>query len=128
MKYLPVASLILFGLCVSAFAATPASVQFVGSLQQDDATPLTFDIQIPSGQTAALKLGDGYAIEFSTVGSAGNADRTTVRLTDASGKQLHMQTLPDTGLASTSFSYLICDGETRFISPAPEAPPSCSRQ
>lgn len=127
MKYLLMLSVALLGLCLSAFAAAPASVQFVGSLQQDNATPVAFDIQIPSGQTATLKLGDGHALDFSTAGSAGSPDRTTVRLTDAAGKQLHLQTIPDTGLASTSFSYLICNGETRFISPAPKDMPSCSK-
>lgn len=128
MKQAPVVSIALLGLCASAFAVTPASVQFVGSLQQDGATPVTFDIQIPSGQTAKLELGDGHVLAFATLGSSGNPDKTTILLTDASGKQLHSQTIPDAGLASTSFSYSICNGQTRFMSPAPEDMPSCARQ
>lgn len=127
MKCKFVVSTTLLGLCSAAFAATPNSVQFVGTLQQDNATPVMFDIQIPSGQTATLKLGDGHALAFATAGSPGNPDRTTVLLTDASGKQLHSQTIPGAGLASTSFNYLICNGETRFMSPAPEEPPSCNQ-
>ena len=128
MKQALVVSTALLGLCASAFAITPASIQFVGSLQQDGATPVTFDIQIPSGQTAKLELGDGHVLAFATSGSPGNPDKTTVLLTDASGKQLHSQTIPDAGLASTSFSYLICNGQTRFMSPAPDDTPSCYKQ
>jgi len=126
MKRALFVSPILLGLCASVFAATPASVQFVGSLQQDGATPVTFDIQIPSGQTARLELGDGHVLAFATPGSTGNPDRATVLLSDASGKQLHSQAIPDAGLASTSFSYLICNGETTFMSPAPTDAPSCT--
>lgn len=128
MKHVRLASIVLLGLCASAFATTPASVQFVGSLQQDGATRVTFDIQIPSGQTARLELGDGHVLAFATPGSTGNTDKATILLSDASGKQLHSQTIPDAGLASTSFSYLICNGQTTFMSPAPKDAPSCSRQ
>lgn len=96
MKHTHVIAFALLGFCTAAFGAKPASVQFVGSLQQDNAAPVTFDIQIPSGQTATLKLGDGHALAFATAGSLGNPDRTTVVLTDASGKLLHSQTIPGT--------------------------------
>lgn len=128
MKYAFVVSTALLGLCTSALAVVPASVQFMGSLQQDGATPVTFDIQIPSGQTAKLELGDGHVLAFATAGSPGHLDKTTVILSDASGKQLHSQTMPDAGLSSTSFAYLICNGEIIFVSPTPAESPSCSQQ
>ncbi len=119
-------SLTLLGLCASALAATPASVQFIGTLQQDGTTPVTFNIQVPSGQTAKLELGDGHVLAFATWGSPETPDSTTITLTDASGKRLHSQTIPDAGLESTSFTYLICEGQPRFISPTPEHLASCS--
>jgi hypothetical protein len=128
VKHMLAVSTCLLGLCTSALAAVPARVQFVGSLQQDENTPVTFDIQIPSGQTAKLELADGHVLAFSTAGSTGHPGSTTVILSDASGKQLHSQTIPDASLASMSFAYLICNGETRFMSPSPAASPSCSRQ
>ncbi|MEO6102944.1 MAG: hypothetical protein ABIP44_04810 [Pseudoxanthomonas sp.] len=128
MKQALVLSVALLGLCASALAAAPDRVQFVGSLQLDDATPITFDIQIPSGQTAKLELGDGHVLSFATAGSSGNPDKATVVLKDTTGKQLHSETIPDESLASTSFSYLICNGQTRFVSPASKDAPSCSMQ
>ena len=117
---------LMAGLCVlsaSAFAA-PESVRFAGTVQEDERTPARFDLHIPSGQSATLKLA-GYDLAFATAGSPGNAARTTVVLTRATGEKLHGQVIEDVDHASTSFLYLICDGQTRFISPAPEQPESC---
>ena len=119
-------SALMAGLCVlsASAVAEPESVRFVGTVQEDRNVPARFDLHVPSGQTATLKI-SSYDLAFATAGSSGNAARTTVTLKRASGERLHGQLIEGTGLAETTFLYLICDGRTRFISPAPERGESC---
>lgn len=119
-------SALMASLCAlsASAAAGPESVRFAGTVQEDGRTPARFDLHIPSGQSATLKL-SGYDLAFATAGSPGNAARTTVVLTRATGERLHGQEIEGVDLASTSFLYLICDGQTRFISPAPEHAETC---
>jgi hypothetical protein len=125
MPYIAIVVALLV-LSMPTLAAAPASVRFIGSVQEQDSTPVRFDIHIPAGQKARLQLAS-FNVAFATAGSAGNADQTTVLLERSSGEKLHGQSIPGTGLASTSFLYLICNGQARFISPAPEQPESCAR-
>ena len=116
--------------CISlaASAATPQQVQFIGSVQKDAAAPVSFDLRLPSGQSAVLALADGSKVELSTPGSAETPDSARIRLLSAAGTTLHTATKPDPGLASTSFAYRVCDGQVTYMSPAPESLPACSTE
>ncbi|WP_231104294.1 hypothetical protein, partial [Xanthomonas graminis] len=69
-----------------AFAAMPEQVQFVGSIQQDDLTPVTFDLHLPSKQSATLKLADGSTLELTTPGGHASPDGARIRLLSAAGQ------------------------------------------
>ena len=116
--------------CISlaASAATPQQVQFAGSVQQDAAVPVVFDLHLPSGESAALLLSDGSRLELATPGSAEGQDGARIRLVSSTGEVLHTATNPDTGLASMSFAYRVCNGQATYMSPAPQSVPACSEE
>ena len=111
---------------VNLSAATPELVQFSGSVQQDSATPVVFDLHVPSRQSVTLQLTDGSKLELSAPGSPESKEKARIRLLSPSGDVFHTATIPDPGLASTSFAYLVCDGQATYINPAPPSGASCS--
>jgi hypothetical protein len=120
-----VAATVLLSSSLAAFAAMPEQVQFVGSIQQDDLTPVTFDLHLPSKQSATLKLADGSTLELTTPGGQASPDGARIRLLSAAGQIMHAATVPDRSLASTSFAYRICNGQVTYMSPAPAVVPAC---
>ena len=56
--------LLMCGISAAALASAPDRVQFTGSVQHDDLTPVTFDLQLPSKQAATLQLSDGSTLEL----------------------------------------------------------------
>jgi hypothetical protein len=120
-----VAAAVLLSPSIAAFAAMPEQVQFVGSIQQDDLTPVTFDLHLPSKQSATLKLADGSTLELTTPGGQASPDGARIRLLSAAGQIMHSATVPDRSLASTSFAYRICNGQVTYMSPAPAVVPAC---
>lgn len=119
------AATMLLGSSLAAFAAMPEQVQFVGSVQHDDLTPVIFDLHLPSSQDATLKLADGSTLELATPGSKASPGEARIRLLSPDGELMHTATVPDPGLASTSFAYRICDGQVTYMSPAPTVVPDC---
>lgn len=116
---------VLLSCSLVASAATPEQVQFVGSIQQDDRTPVTFDLHLPSTQGATLKLSDGSALELTAPGGRTSPTEARIRLLSPEGVILHVAVVPDPGLASTSFAYRICQGQVTYMSPAPAVIPGC---
>ena len=114
--------------CVSsaAWSATPRQVQFAGSVQQDADTPMAFDLYVPSGRSATLRLSDGSMLELATPGSLADEDGTRIRLLSSTGEVVHTSTNPDPGVASLSFAYRLCDGRATYMNPAPESVPACA--
>ena len=127
MKSVAFAGLIGF-ISLSAIAATPQQVQFTGAVQKDADVPVSFDIHLPSGQSAVLAFADGSKLELSTPRSSDTPDSARIRLVSAAGEVLHTATKPDPGLASTSFAYRVCNGQVTYTSPAPESVPACSAE
>ncbi len=122
------AAMLMCGVSLSTSAAsnaTPERIQFVGSIQRDDVNPVTFDLQLPSRQAAALRLADGSTLELATPGSSESPDGARIRLLSPSGQVLHTATVPDPGMASQSFAYRICEGQVTYMSPAPAIVPAC---
>lgn len=119
------AATVLLSSSLAASAAMPEQVQFVGSLQQDDLTPVTFDLRLPSKQSATLGLADGSMLELVTPGGAANPDGASIRLLSPAGEVMHTATVPDPSLASTSFAYRICKGQVTYINPAPAVVADC---
>ena len=124
MKQVAVAVL-LCSMSLAAAAATPEQVQFVGSVQHDDLTPVKFDLQLPSRQAAILQLADGSTLELATPGAPASPDGASIRLVSADGRVLHTATVPDSGMASKSFAYRVCQGQVTYLSPAPAIVPAC---
>lgn len=119
---------VLAVLCSASFAASagvPERVQFVGTVQQDAAPPVSIVLDLPSSQAAALELADGSKLELTTAGSAATPDGARIRLLAPDGVVLHTATIPDKGMASTSFAYKVCAGKVTYISPAPVAVSAC---
>lgn len=119
------ASAVFLSSSLAAFAAMPEQVQFVGSIQHDDQMPITFDLHLPSKQSATLKLADGSTLELVTPGGQTSPDGARIRLLSPTGEILHTATVPDTSLASTSFAYRVCNGHVTYMSPAPAVVPDC---
>jgi len=119
---------VLLSSSLASFAATPEQVQFIGSIQHDDLTPVTFDLHLPSKQSASLKLADGSTVELVTPGGPANPDGARIRLLSPAGEVMHTATMPDPSLASTSFAYKICNGQVIYMSPAPAVVPDCGRE
>lgn len=119
-------TLLLSGISVCTFAGTAQSVQFSGSVRNDNAVPVRFDIQVPARQHATLLLSDGSKLEFFTPGSPGHAKAAQVRLISAVGTTLHTATYPGS-VASRSLDYLVCEGKVTYISPARSVVPSCDQ-
>lgn len=119
------ASTVLFSSSLAAFAAMPERVQFVGSIQHDNLTPITFDLHLPSKQSATLKLADGSTLELVTPGGQASPDGARIRLLSPAGEIMHTATVPDPSLASTSFAYKICNGQVTYLSPAPAVVQDC---
>ena len=124
MKAVAIATL-LCSVSLAASAATPERVQFVGSVQHDDTTPVTFDLHLPSKQAAVLQLADGSALELVTPGASASPDGARIRLLSPQGQVLHTATVSDPGMASKSFAYRVCEGQVTFMSPAPAVVPAC---
>ena len=116
---------VLLSSSFAAFAGMPEQVQFVGSIQHGDRTPVTFDVHLPSKQSAILKLADGSTLELITPGGQARPDGARIRLLSPAGQILHAATVPDPSLASTSFAYRICNGQVTYMSPAPAVVPGC---
>ena len=110
---------------LAASASTPERVQFMGSVQQDGITPVTFDLQLPSKQAVTIQLSDGSTLELATPGNSASPDGARIRLLSPTGQVLHTATVPDPGMASTSFAYRVCKGQVTYMSPAPAAVPAC---
>ena len=104
---------------------TTDTVRFSGSVQRDNGATTSFDIAVPAGKTSKLILPDGSALEFSAAANHDSPSQSVVRLLDPSGKQLHSETAPGNAPASKSVSYSICNGQVRFVSPAPAEPIAC---
>jgi len=119
------AATVLMGSSLTAFAAMPEQVQFVGYIQHDDLTPVTFDLHLPSRQSATLELADGSTLELVTPGGQASPDGARIRLLSPAGEIMHAATVPDPSLASTSFAYRICNGQATYMSPAPAVVPKC---
>ena len=124
MKAVSIAML-LYGVSLAASASAPEHVQFIGSVQKDDKTPLTFDLRLPSKQAAVVQLTGGSTLELATPGAAESPDGARIRLLSPTGQVLHTATVPDPGMASKSFAYRICGGQVTFMSPAPAVVPAC---
>ncbi len=127
MKYSAIALLLLSAAFVAS-AGTPESIQFKGLVRKNNGVPTRFDVQVPSGQQVVLTLGNGTKLELATPGSRESAAAPMARLVSASGKILHTATYRDTGLASISLDYLVCEGRAKYMSPAPVATPFCSHK
>ena len=117
--------LLMCGISAAALASEPDRVQFTGSVQHDDLTPVTFDLQLPSKQAATLQLSDGSTLELTTPGNSASPDGALIRLVSPSGQVLHTATVPDPGMASKSFAYRVCEGQVTYLSPAPAVVPAC---
>ena len=117
--------LLMCGISAAALASEPDRVQFTGSVQNDDLTPVTFDLQLPSKQAATLQLSDGSTLELTTPGNSASPDGALIRLVSPSGQVLHTATVPDPGMASKSFAYRVCEGQVTYLSPAPAVVPAC---
>lgn len=109
----------------AALAAGPDRVQFTGSVQHDDLTPVTFDLQLPSKQAATLQLSDGSRLELAAPGNSASPDGALIRLVSPSGQVLHTAKVPDPNMASKSFAYRVCAGQVTYLSPAPTVVPAC---
>ena len=119
---------VLLSSSLAALAAAPEQVQFVGSIQHDNLTPVTFDLHLPSTQSATLRLADGSTLELVTPGGKASPDGARIRLLSPAGEVMHTATVPDPNLASTSFAYKICNGQATYMSPVPAAAPRCGRE
>ena len=117
--------LLMCGISAAALASEPDRVQFTGSVQHDDLTPVTFDLQLPSKQAATLQLSDGSKLELVAPGNSASPDGARIRLLSPTGQVLHTATVPDPGMASKSFAYRVCAGQVTYISPAPSLVPAC---
>ena len=117
--------LLMCGISAAALASEPDRVQFTGSVQHDDLTPVTFDLQLPSKQAATIQLSDGSTLELTTPGNSASPDGALIRLVSPSGEVLHTATVPDPGMASKSFAYRVCEGQVTYLSPAPAVVPAC---
>lgn len=119
------AFLLLSCVSLAASATSPERVQFTGTLQRDGSPAVVLDLQLPSRQAATLRLSDGSTLELATPGSPVSPDGARIRLLTPAGEIMHTATIPDSGLASTSFAYLICAGRVTYMSPAPAVVPVC---
>jgi hypothetical protein len=117
--------LLMCGISAAALASEPDRVRFTGSVQHDDLTPVTFDLQLPSKQAATIQLSDGSTLELTTPGNSASPDGALIRLVSPSGEVLHTATVPDPGMASKSFAYRVCEGQVTYLSPAPAVVPAC---
>ena len=119
------ACLLMCGISAAALASEPDRVQFTGSVQHDDLSPVTFDLQLPSRQAATLQLADGSTLELAAPGNPASPDGALIRLLSPSGQVLHTARVPDPGMASKSFAYRVCEGQVTYLSPAPAVVPAC---
>ncbi len=118
----------VLSLCCASFsvsAATPASVQFTGVVQQDALPPVALDLQLPSQQAATVQLSSGFNLELTTPGNSASPDGARIRLLSSKGEVMHTARVPDAGLASVSFAYQVCAGNVTYMSPAPAVVPAC---
>ncbi|MCR6625894.1 hypothetical protein [Pseudoxanthomonas japonensis] len=109
---------------LSVSAGAPERVQFIATLQLDDAAPVALDLQLPSKQSAKLRLSDGSTLELATPGNSASPEGALIKLITPSGEVMHTATIPDSGLTSTSFAYQVCAGEVTYMSPAPAIEPA----
>ena len=115
----------LISVSFAASAAVPERVQFTGTVQTDESTPVALDLQLPSRQAATIRLSDGSSLELATPGSTASPDGALIRLVSPPGDVMHTATIPDSGVISASFAYLVCKGEVTYMSPAPVVVPAC---
>jgi uncharacterized protein (TIGR01244 family) len=106
-----------------ASTSTPSQIQFSGFVRKNTSAPVTFNLGIPSRQTAVLQLADGSKLELATADSTNTSDGTRIRFVSATGKVLHTATAPNS--ANISFAYLVCKGRVTYISPVPNPAPAC---
>ena len=119
-----IAAIVVLAAAFCAHAGTAESVQFIGLVARDNATPLRFDVQVPAKQHATIELNDGSKLTLAAPGDSGNAN-AAARLVSASGQTLHNATFTDPTLASTSVASLICGSQVTYFSPAPSDIPDC---
>jgi hypothetical protein len=117
--------LLMCGFPAAALASAPDRVQFTGSVQRDDLTPVTFDLQLPSEQAATLRLSDGSTLELAAPGSSTGLDGASIRLLSPTGRVSHTATVSDAGMTSKSFVYRVCEDQVTYMSPAPSVVPAC---
>ena len=124
----PVFAAACFAFVATLAYAAPTDYRFEATIQIDQDEAKRISIELQPGQSRIVDIRPGLRIEFLAPVQLNTDAPTIVRLMNVTGQspiQLHEAKRFGSATEPRQFTYGVCGGKVRFVSPSPEKPFAC---